>query len=65
MSSKVGLIFFGDFNIHVDDLNDPNFFHFFKLLKTFHLCKHVSFPSDNSGHILNLIGTNALPNLFY
>ena len=63
ISSKVDLIFIGDFNIHVDDLNNPNSLYFLKLLNTFNLCQHVSFPTHNSGHILDLIITNASSNL--
>ena len=42
--SKVDLIFVGDFNIDVDDLNNPNSLYFLKLLNTFDLCQHVSLP---------------------
>ena len=63
ISSKVDLIFVGDFNMRVDDLNDPNSLHFFKLLNRFNLCQHVSLPTHNSGNILDLIITNASSNL--
>ena len=53
ISSKVDLILVGDFNIHVDELNDSNALHFLKLLNTFNLCQHVSLPTHNSGHILD------------
>ena len=62
-SSKGDLIFVSQFNIHVDDLNDPNSFRFFKQLNTFNLCQHVSLPTHNSGHILDLIIANASLNL--
>ena len=63
ISSKVDLIFVDDFNIPVDDLNDSNSFLFLKLLDVFHLCQHVPLPTHNSGHVLNLIITNASSNL--
>ena len=63
ISSKVDLITVGDFNIHVDELNDSNALHFFKLLNMLNLCQHVSLPIHNSDHILDLIITNALSNI--
>ena len=63
ISSKVDLLFVNDFNIHVDELNDSNALHFFKILITFNLCQHVSLPTHNSGHILDFIITNTSSNL--
>ena len=63
ISASIDLIFVGDFNIHIDDLNDVNSIHFLKLLNTFNLCQHVSFSTYNSGHVLDLIITNASSNL--
>ena len=63
ISANIDLIFVGDFNIHIDDLNDVNSIHFLELLNTFNLCQHVSFPTQNSGHVLDLIITNASSNL--
>ena len=63
ISSKVDLITVGDFNIHVDELNDSNALHFFKLLNMLNLCQHVSLPIHNSDHILDLIITNASSNI--
>ena len=60
---KIYVIFVGNFNIHVDDLNESNSLHFLKLLNTFNLCQHVSLPNRNSDHILDLIITNASSNL--
>ena len=62
-SVNIDLIFVGDFSIHIDDLNDVNSIHFLKLLNTFNLCQHVSFPTHNSGHVLDLVITNASSNL--
>ena len=64
ISANIDLIFVGDFNIHIDDLNDVNSIHFLKLLNTFNLCQHVSFPTQNSEHVLDLIITNGSSNLF-
>ena len=64
ISANIDLVFVGDFNIHIDDLNDVNSIHFLKLLSTFNLCQHVSFSTHNSGHVLDLIITNASSNLF-
>ena len=63
ISSKIDLIFVGDFNIYVDNLNDSNSLHFLKLLNKFNLCQHVSLPTLISGHILDFIITNASSNL--
>ena len=63
ISSKVDLIFVGNFNIHVDDLNGPNSLNFLKLLNAFNLCQPVSLPTHNSVHILDLIIPNASSNL--
>ena len=63
ISSKVDLIIVGDFNIHFDELNDSYALHFLKLLNTLNLCQHVSLSTQNSGHILDLMITNASLNL--
>ena len=63
ISANIDLVFVGNFNIHIDDLSDVNSIHFLKLLNTLNLCQHVSFPTHNSGHVLDLIITNALSNL--
>ena len=59
ITSNVDLIFVGDFNIHIDKQNDPNTVLFNRLLLTFNLNQHISFPTHDSGHILDLIVTNA------
>ena len=64
ISSKIDLIFVGNFNIHVDDLNNTNSLHFFNLLNTFNFYQHVSLPTRYSGHILDIIITNLSSNLF-
>ena len=63
ISSKVDLIFVGDFTIHFNNLYNSNSPHFSKLFNTFNLCPHVSLATHNSGHIFDLIITNASSNL--
>ena len=52
------MLFLGDFNIKIDNINDYNTHHFNKLLYNFNLSQHVFFPTHDSGHILDLIITN-------
>ena len=52
------MFFLGDFNIKIDNINDYNTQHFNKLLQHFFRNQHVSFPTHDSGHILDLIITN-------
>ena len=59
ITSNVDLIFVGDFNIHIDKQDDPNTIFFNRLLLNFNLNQHISFPTHDSGHILDLIITNA------
>ena len=59
ITSNVDLIFLGDFNIHTDKQDDPNTVLFDRLLLTFNLNHYISFPTHDSGHILDLIITNA------
>ena len=58
ISSTTGLFFLGDFNIKTDNINDYNTQHFNKLLCNFNLSQHVSIPTHDSGHIVDLIITN-------
>ena len=59
ITSNVDLIFVGDFNIHIDKQDDPNTVVFNRLLLNFNLNQHISFPTHDSGHIHDLIITNA------
>ena len=56
---NVDLIFVGDFNIQIVKQDDPNNVLVNRLLLTFNFNQHVSFPTHDSGHILDLIITNA------
>ena len=52
ITSNVDLVFVSDFNIHIGKQDDPN-------TALFNLNQHISFPTHNSSHILDLIITNA------
>ena len=47
----------GDFNLHIDNIYDPRTQQFMSLLENSNLTQHVSFPTHQHGHILDL-GTN-------
>ena len=48
----------GDFNFHVDDLKDSSSQQFLSLLSSFDLTQHVSCPTHNFGHTLDLVITS-------
>ena len=56
---NVDLIFVGDFNINNDKQDDLNTVVFNRLLLNFNLIQHISFPTLDFGHILDLIIKNA------
>ena len=45
----------GDFNIHVDDHNDPAACRFLDLLESMSLTQHVAEPTNEHGHTLDLV----------
>ncbi len=49
----------GDFNLHLDDLNDPHTKQFLTLLDSANLKQHVSFPTHLDNHTLDLVITHA------
>ena len=51
------LLITGDFNFHLDDPSDPSVTHFLSMLSAFNLTQHVSSPTHNLNHILDLIIT--------
>jgi exonuclease III len=53
------LILQGDFNIHMDDTNDPNTSKFLDLLDSFNLRQHIKQPTQDKGHIIDLVITRA------
>ena len=53
----------GDFNIHVDDHNDPAACRFLDLLDSMSLTQHVAEPTHELGHTLDLVITRKSDNL--
>jgi hypothetical protein len=51
------IVISGDFNIHVDDITDPNARRFLDLLDAFDLLQHVATATHASGHTLDLVMT--------
>ena len=47
----------GDFNLHIDNISDPRTQQFMSLLENSNLTQHVSFPTHQHGHILDLVIT--------
>jgi len=45
----------GDFNIHMDNMNDESTKKMASLLQNFGLKQHVDFPTHSGGHILDLV----------
>ena len=54
---KERLLICGDFNIHVDSVDDPDSVKFRDLLESVGLRQHVKKSTHNNGHILDLIIT--------
>lgn len=49
------LLLVGDFNIHVDDESDLFARGFTSIMDSFHFIQHVSGPTHNKGHTLDLV----------
>ena len=49
----------GDFNLHVDDINDPDAVRFLNILDSFNLCQHVTGPTHKRGYTLDLLITRS------
>ena len=45
----------GDFNLHIDGLNNPDAQVFLDMVNAFRLNNNVTFPTNQSGHTLDLI----------
>ena len=61
------VIICGDFNIHVDQVEDVNAVLMDQLLQSFGYVQHLSEPTHNAGHILDLVITRSdvvVTNLF-
>lgn len=54
------LLLVGDFNIHVDDDSDLFARGFINIMDSFHFTQHVSGPTHNKGHTLDLVFTLGL-----
>ncbi len=54
---KRPILVVGDFNIHVDDANDPSANSFLDILTVYGLTQHVTEPTHLSGHTLDLLIT--------
>ena len=59
VSSTSELLITGDFNIHVDIPSDPFSKSFSNLLEIFDLKQHITFPTHNHGHTLDLLVTRS------
>ena len=53
------LIIAGDFNIHVEDLNDPDTINFNHLISNYGLIQHISISTHIGGGILDLVLTRS------
>ena len=58
-SSPSDFFILGDFNLHMDNLEDHYSSAFATLLETFDLSQHISEPTHSSGHILDLLITKS------
>ncbi|KAJ0023604.1 hypothetical protein NQD34_003503 [Periophthalmus magnuspinnatus] len=54
------LVITGDFNVHVDNVFDRNAKELSSVLETFGLTQHVSEPTHNRGHTLDLLITKGV-----
>ena len=53
----------GDFNLHVDKMDDPDVNLFWDMVQAFGLDCQVDFPTHRSGHTLDLLQTEAIGNI--
>ncbi len=53
------LLIMGDFNFHIDDINNTHARKFSNMLELFNLHQHVKEGTHNSGHILDLVITRS------
>ena len=65
ISSPSELIITGDFNLHVDQPTAPYVASFLDLLDTFTLTQHISFPTHDPGHTLDLLITRSTSTLLH
>ena len=60
-SNTDNVVVLGDLNIHVDNPSDSSAIELFKVLDYFHLTQHVTGPTHNKGHTLDLVISNTNP----
>ena len=51
------VIFIGDYNFHMDQPDDPKVKKFIEILKTFNLTQHITEPTHEKGHTIDLLIT--------
>ena len=57
------IIIAGDFNLHIDDIANPDAQVFLDLLTVFGLQNHVNFPTHRSKHTLDLVLSECISHL--
>ena len=60
VTSNTNLVILGDFNIHVNDGDDPNASIFLDTMTALRLKQHVRGPNHKSGNCLDLIFTEEM-----
>ena len=60
VTSNTNLVVLGDFNIHVNDMNNPNANIFLGTMTALRLKQHVKDPTHKSGNCLDLIFTEEM-----
>ena len=60
VASNTNLLILGDFNIHVNDVNDPNASIFLDIMTALGLKQHARGPTHKSGNCLDLIFTEEM-----
>ena len=60
MPKHKNIICMGDFNIHVNSLNDPDAQQFVALTEALGLSQHVNFTTHNQGSFLDLVFTECI-----
>ena len=63
LTSYSNIIIAGDFNLHVDDIVNPDAQVFVDLLTVFGLQNHVDFPTHKSKHTVDLILSKCISHL--
>ena len=58
-SENRNIVLLGDLNIHVDNPEDPNAGQILAILEAFGLEQHITFPTHQLGHTLDLIATES------